>query len=244
MNRRFTRENSRSRRWRRRCGRRRCRGRHQNYAPGRLPAAKAELDTLVDKSARRVATVAWAASNGDRSEKRRLHLRQEAPSREIDRRIRFLVRPPRSRRKSSIRLPDAMPTTPTASFSVRPCIVRDRARRRAHGEHRRRRTKSTRRAGYISWMSPMARALIKAREGDAVPLVRRRSKNSRFARFATNRWTPEARRRAVDAAKSSAYGRLAVPKSRGSGTLRSPRCLRRFRYHRLRAENNRALQSA
>ena len=26
------------------------------------------------------------------------------------------------------------------------------------------------RRGYISWMSPMARALIKAREGDTVPL--------------------------------------------------------------------------
>ena len=58
---------------------------------------------------------------------------------------------------------------PTAYSSARPSIVRD-----GHGKQR---TVSivgvdeidTER-GYISWMSPMARALTKAREGDTVTL--------------------------------------------------------------------------
>ena len=141
----------------------------KNYVtPGGFQRLKAELDSLVDKERpAMVATVAWAASNGDRSEngdyiygKKRL--------REIDRRIRFLVRrldraevvDPRARRDAD----DA-----DRVFFGATVIVRDRA-----GVER---TVSivgvdeidTRR-GYISWMSPMARALIKAREGDTVPL--------------------------------------------------------------------------
>src|SRR5215813_4041785 len=65
----------------------------RNYmTPGGFARLKGELGRLVDKDRPEVvATVAWAASNGDRSEngdyiygKKRL--------REIDRRIRFLVR--------------------------------------------------------------------------------------------------------------------------------------------------------
>src|SRR6201993_974483 len=65
----------------------------RNYmTPGGFARLKAELGQLVDKERPEVvATVAWAASNGDRSEngdyiygKKRL--------RDIDRRIRFLVR--------------------------------------------------------------------------------------------------------------------------------------------------------
>src|SRR5256885_5739864 len=64
----------------------------RNYmTPGGFARLKAELASLVDQERPEVvATVAWAASNGDRSEngdyiygKKRL--------REIDRRIRFLV---------------------------------------------------------------------------------------------------------------------------------------------------------
>ena len=112
-----------------------------------------------------VATVAWAAGNGDRSEngdyiygKKRL--------REIDRRIRFLIR----------RLDAAEVVDPCARrdddsadqvFFGATVTVRD-----ARGEER---TISivgvdeidTAR-GYVSWISPIARALIKAREGDSV----------------------------------------------------------------------------
>jgi transcription elongation factor GreB len=141
----------------------------KNYVtPGGFQRLKAELDALVDhERPAMVATVAWAASNGDRSEngdyiygKKRL--------REIDRRIRFLVR----------RLDRAEVVDPLARrdaddadrvFFGATVVVRDLA-----GLER---TLSivgvdeidTRR-GYISWMSPIARALIKAREGDTVPL--------------------------------------------------------------------------
>ncbi|MEP6941563.1 MAG: transcription elongation factor GreB [Betaproteobacteria bacterium] len=129
---------------------------------------KAELDALVDvERPALVATVAWAAGNGDRSEngdyiygKKRL--------REIDRRIRFLVDrldraevvDPRVRRD---------PDDADRVFFGATVTVRDHA-----GAQR---TVSivgideidTAR-GYISWMSPMARALIKSREGDVVTL--------------------------------------------------------------------------
>jgi transcription elongation factor GreB len=136
--------------------------------PGGFARLKAELASLVDKERPEVvATVAWAASNGDRSEngdyiygKKRL--------REIDRRIRFLIRrldnaevvDPQARRESENADQIFFGATVTVS--------------NARGEER---TVSivgideidTAR-GYISWVSPMARALIKAREGDSVTL--------------------------------------------------------------------------
>jgi transcription elongation factor GreB len=141
----------------------------RNYmTPGGFARLKAELASLVDKERPEVvATVAWAASNGDRSEngdyiygKKRL--------REIDRRIRFLIRrldnaevvDPQARRESENADQIFFGATVTVS--------------NARGEER---TVSivgideidTAR-GYISWVSPMARALIKAREGDSVTL--------------------------------------------------------------------------
>jgi len=141
----------------------------RNYmTPGGFARLKAELASLVEKERpETVATVAWAASNGDRSEngdyiygKKRL--------REIDRRIRFLIRrldnaevvDPRARRESDNADQIFFGATVTVS--------------NARGEER---TVSivgvdeidTAR-GYISWVSPMARALIKAREGDKVTL--------------------------------------------------------------------------
>src|SRR5258706_8516749 len=141
----------------------------KNYVtPGGFRQLKSELDELVEKEPPAlVAIVAWAAGNGDRSEngdyiygKKRL--------REIDRRIRFLVK----------RLDKAEVVDPVAPrddadadriFFGATVYVRD-----GHGKKR---TVSivgideidTDR-GYISWMSPMARALIKAREGDTVTL--------------------------------------------------------------------------
>ena len=141
----------------------------RNYmTPGGFARLKAELASLVDKERpETVAIVAWAASNGDRSEngdyiygKKRL--------REIDRRIRFLIRrldnaevvDPQARRESENADQIFFGATVTVS--------------NARGEER---TVSivgideidTAR-GYISWVSPMARALIKAREGDSVTL--------------------------------------------------------------------------
>jgi len=141
----------------------------RNYmTPGGFARLKGELDHLVGvERPQLVATVSWAAGNGDRSEngdyiygKKRL--------REVDRRIRFLVR----------RLDRAEVVDPSGRagdddddrvyFGATVDVVN------AKGEAR---TVSivgvdeidTAR-GYISWVSPMARALIKSREGDTVML--------------------------------------------------------------------------
>ena len=141
----------------------------RNYmTPGGFARLKTELAQLADKERPEVvATVAWAAGNGDRSEngdyiygKKRL--------REIDRRIRFLIR----------RLDNAEVVDPVAR---RDADNADQVYFGATVEVRNSRGKQwavsivgideidTAR-GYISWMSPMARALTKAREGDTVTL--------------------------------------------------------------------------
>ena len=139
----------------------------RNYmTPGGFARMRRELDMLVSKERPElVATVAWAAGNGDRSEngdyiygKKRL--------REIDRRIRFLVR----RLDTAEVVDPAMPRDDDAASRVYFGATVTVAGR-SGGE----RTVSivgideidTAR-GYISWISPMARALLKAREGDTV----------------------------------------------------------------------------
>jgi len=142
----------------------------RNYmTPGGFARLKEELSRLVDKERPEVvATVAWAASNGDRSEngdyiygKKRL--------REVDRRIRFLIK----------RLDDAEvvdPVTRRDDDSAEQVFFG--ATVTVAGRDGEQRTVSivgvdeidTSR-GYISWVSPMARALTKAREGDTVTLA-------------------------------------------------------------------------
>ena len=109
-----------------------------------------------------VKTVAWAASNGDRSEngdyiygKRRL--------REIDRRVRFLIK----RLENAEVVQSAGRDTDQIFFGA---TVRVRS---AAGE----RTVTILgldevdpARGIVSWVSPIAKALIKAREGDIVTL--------------------------------------------------------------------------
>jgi len=141
----------------------------RNYmTSGGFSRLKSELDHLVDHERPGVvATVSWAAGNGDRSEngdyiygKKRL--------REIDRRIRFLIK-----RLDSAEIVD--PTARRDSDSLDQIFFGATVRvRNERGEER---TVSivgvdeidTGR-GYISWVSPMARALLKAREGDTVTL--------------------------------------------------------------------------
>ncbi|MEO8486808.1 MAG: transcription elongation factor GreB [Betaproteobacteria bacterium] len=140
----------------------------RNYmTPGGFARLKAELDALVaNERPALVATVAWAASNGDRSENGD-YLYGKKRLREIDRRIRFLVKrldaaevvDPESRARDGV---DQVYFGATVDYATR------------EGE---RRTISivgvdeidTAR-GYVSWISPVARALTKAREGDVVPL--------------------------------------------------------------------------
>jgi len=139
----------------------------RNYmTPGGFARLRRELDHLVTKERPElVATVAWAAGNGDRSEngdyiygKKRL--------REIDRRIRFLVR----RLDNAEVVDPAMPRdddgTARVYFGATVTLADARGDERTISIVGIDETDSGR--GYISWISPMARALLKAREGDMV----------------------------------------------------------------------------
>jgi len=141
----------------------------RNYmTPGGFARLRRELDHLVAKERPElVATVAWAAGNGDRSEngdyiygKKRL--------REIDRRIRFLVR-----RLDAAEVVD--PATPRDEdgdahvfFGATVTVADARGEARTISIVGIDETDTER--GYISWISPMARALLKAREGDTVSM--------------------------------------------------------------------------
>jgi transcription elongation factor GreB len=143
----------------------------KNYmTPGGFARLKAELDHLLGKERPElVATIAWAAGNGDRSEngdyiygKRRL--------REVDRRIRFL-----GKRLDAAQVVDPAARRGDDDDADRVFFGATAVIRNLRGEER---TVSivgvdeidTAR-GYISWVSPMARALLKAREGDTVTLM-------------------------------------------------------------------------
>jgi transcription elongation factor GreB len=142
----------------------------RNYmTPGGFARLKAELDQLVTKERPAlVATVAWAASNGDRSENAD-YLYGKKRLREIDRRIRFLIR----------RLDNAEVVDPAAPrddgssdrvfFGATVTVRSNAGAQRTLSIVGIDETDSSR--GYISWISPMARALLRGREGDAV-LVR------------------------------------------------------------------------
>jgi transcription elongation factor GreB len=138
----------------------------RNYiTPAGHKRLKDELLHLIDVERPEVVrTVSWAASNGDRSEngdyiygKKRL--------REIDRRIRFLTR----------RLDNAEVVDPAAREATDQVFFGATVRY-ATGEGRENRIRIVGidevdpARGQVSWVSPIARALIKAREGDSVTL--------------------------------------------------------------------------
>jgi transcription elongation factor GreB len=124
---------------------------------------KAELDHLLRTERPEVVqVVSWAASNGDRSEngdyiygKRRL--------REIDRRIRFLIK----------RLETATVVDPSEQENVDQVFfgatVRVADEEGGEAEYQIVGVDEANASeGRISWISPMASALLKAREGDTV----------------------------------------------------------------------------
>ncbi len=141
----------------------------KNYmTPACFARLKDELDRLLGKERPElVGVIAWAAGNGDRSEngdyiygKKRL--------REMDRRIRFLgkrldaaeVVDPQARRDDG----EEDRVYFGATVTVRNARNEDRTVSIVGVDEI-----DTAR-GYISWVSPMARALLKAREGDTVML--------------------------------------------------------------------------
>jgi transcription elongation factor GreB len=137
----------------------------RNYmTPAGAERLKAELRKLLyDERPALVKTVQWAASNGDRSEngdyiygKRRL--------REIDRRIRFLTK-----RLESAEIVDPATTQSDRILFGATVTVRDE-----EGRQRVYRIvgidESDPATGSVSWISPIAKALLNARTGDAVTL--------------------------------------------------------------------------
>jgi transcription elongation factor GreB len=139
----------------------------RNYlTPAGWRALRTELMTLLDAERPKVVEiVSWAAKNGDRSENGD-YLYGKKRLREIDRRIRFLTR----------RLDIAEVVDPSAHHGSEQIFFGATvtyANRR--GEER---TISIRGidevdnlAGEVSWVAPIARALLRARVGDEVSLM-------------------------------------------------------------------------
>jgi transcription elongation factor GreB len=136
----------------------------KNYiTPGGWQRLKDELYHLVNRERPEIVQVVnWAASNGDRSEngdylygKRRL--------REIDRRIRFLTK---RLEIAEVVDPETREETDQIFFSATVLI------QRGDGSEQRLSIVGVDEIdlprGRISWISPIARALLKAREGDSV----------------------------------------------------------------------------
>ena len=137
----------------------------KNYMTRRgYDALRAELEQLVrTERPRLVETVAWAAGNGDRSEngdyiygKKRL--------REIDRRIRFLIKRIES---ADVVDPERQQELDQVFFGATVTIedveTAEQQTWQIVGVD-----EANASDGRISWISPLARALLKAKEGDAV----------------------------------------------------------------------------
>jgi len=137
----------------------------KNYiTPAGYARMKAELKQLLDVERPEVVSIVhWAASNGDRSEngdyiygKKRL--------REIDRRIRFLIK-----RLEIAEVVDSRGKEQDQVFFGATVSVRDSAgRARSISIVGMDEVDPAR--GRVSWISPIARALLKARVGDSVTL--------------------------------------------------------------------------
>jgi transcription elongation factor GreB len=137
----------------------------RNYiTPEGYARLKSELQLLLDKERPAlVKVIAWAASNGDRSEnadyiygKRRL--------RQIDHRIRFLTK----RLDIAEIIDPARPRVEQVFFGATVTYRDGKGMKRTISIVGQDEVDTAR--GRISWISPVARALTKAREGDIVTL--------------------------------------------------------------------------
>jgi transcription elongation factor GreB len=139
----------------------------QNYnTPEGYARLRAELLDLIDNERPRIVEIVhWAASNGDRSENGD-YLYGKKRLREIDRRIRFLTKRLEIAEVADPRLhhgSDQIFFGATVTYAD------------AQGEERTITIMGIDEAdslqGQVSWISPIARALLKARVGDEVRLV-------------------------------------------------------------------------
>jgi len=139
----------------------------RNYlTPAGYRRLRAELMALLDDERPKIVeTVSWAAKNGDRSENGD-YLYGKKRLREIDRRIRFLTR----------RLDIAEVVDPSVHHGNEQIFFGATVRYASdHGDERTIRIIGVDEAesarGEVSWIAPIARALLKARVGDEVRLV-------------------------------------------------------------------------
>ena len=136
----------------------------KNYiSPAGFARLKAELRQLVEVERPEVVrTVSWAAANGDRSENGD-YLYGKKRLREIDRRVRFLIK----RLESAQVVHSAGRETDQVFFGATVKI-------RTQAETKEITIVGVDEAdparGQVSWISPMAKALLKARGGDVVTL--------------------------------------------------------------------------
>ncbi len=136
----------------------------KNYiTPTGYARLKAEYDHLLRRERPQIVDiVAWAASNGDRSEngdyiygKKRL--------REIDRRLRFLGK---RLENAEVVDPELQKNRDQVFFGATVTLDDGSGEERTYRIVGVDETDPAR--GHISWISPLARALLKAREGDTV----------------------------------------------------------------------------
>jgi len=139
----------------------------KNYiTPQGYARLRAELMDLIDSERPKVVEIVhWAASNGDRSENGD-YLYGKKRLREIDRRIRFLTK----------RLEIAEVTDPSAHHGSDQVFFGATVTYADPAGRERTVTilgidEADSAQAQVSWISPIARALLKAREGDAVRLV-------------------------------------------------------------------------
>jgi transcription elongation factor GreB len=139
----------------------------RNYiTPAGYQRMRQELMTLLDTERPKIVeVVSWAAKNGDRSENGD-YLSGKKRLREIDRRIRFLtkrldiaeVADPSAHHGSDQIFFGATVTYATAAGDERTITIKGI-------------DEADSLQGEVSWVAPVARALLKAREGDEVALV-------------------------------------------------------------------------
>ncbi len=138
----------------------------KNYmTPGGFARLRDELNTLLRKERPEVVqVVSWAAANGDRSENGD-YLYGKKRLREIDRRVRYL-----SKRLANAEVvdPAARRKTDQIFFGATVTYANDK------GEERTIKIVGVDEVeldkGHVSWISPIAKALLRAEEGDVVKL--------------------------------------------------------------------------
>jgi transcription elongation factor GreB len=136
----------------------------RNYiSPAGYARLKAELKQLVEVERPEVVrTVTWAAKNGDRSENGD-YLYGKKRLREIDRRVRFLIK-----RLEAAELVDSAGRDTDQIFFGSSITIKTSKQVKTITIVGVDETDTAK--GRVSWISPVAKALLKAREGDKVAL--------------------------------------------------------------------------